>query len=427
MKPLRSSLILLLLAVLSGIYLYFNERGTPVSEGAVVLLRAPREGVQRIRFSPANLELRRQNDTWRVQTARNSAPADPDAVKTLLDALELVQSDAPVDNAVNLKPYGLEKPAARLQVDDKVLDFGLSPRFDSSRVYARSGEQVALVPAILEEATRKSFEAWRDRAVLRFDAEKIAAFSLQTPQGSARFRKADESWKLEKPAARADAEVVNAFLSALASAKIEKWLDENGADAKKWGLEKPLARIGLDGARLEVGARQNGGYAARNSASNAVFLLPDATFALFNRPLRDWRDKTIARFDLNTATRLQIETQGKSKILFKNGSGWNIENGVANPKINAAALDLLSFAAALRARDFIDAPRNLAQYGLDKPILRLQIEADAPVKLRFGRAKNQLYAQQIGDTASQTIFRLSRDALDAIQETLAQLEPKTPK
>jgi hypothetical protein len=90
-------LILLLLAVGGGLTIYFNERGAPVEQGAIVLLRAPREGVRLVKFAPANVELRRLGTDWRVQSGRKSARADPDAVKEMLDALELVQSEAPVE------------------------------------------------------------------------------------------------------------------------------------------------------------------------------------------------------------------------------------------------------------------------------------------------------------------------------------------
>lgn len=165
MKPLRSTFVLLLLAVGGGLYIYFNERGAPVAQGAVVLLRAPRESVRVVKLSPANVELRRADESWQVQSGRKSAPADPDAVRELLDALELVQSQAPVENAANLEQYGLDKTAARIIVDGKSLHLGLSPRFDPSLIYARSGEQIALIPAALSALTRRPFEAWRARAV----------------------------------------------------------------------------------------------------------------------------------------------------------------------------------------------------------------------------------------------------------------------
>ncbi|MBW3636673.1 MAG: DUF4340 domain-containing protein [Armatimonadetes bacterium] len=164
MKPLRSTFVLFLLALGGGLYIYFNERGAPVAQGAVVLLRAPRESVRVVKLSPANVELRRAGESWQVQSGRRSAPANPDAVRELLDALELVQSQAPVENAANLQQYGLDKATARLVVDGKSLDLGLSPLFDPSLVYARSGEQIALVSADLSAFARRRFEGWRVRA-----------------------------------------------------------------------------------------------------------------------------------------------------------------------------------------------------------------------------------------------------------------------
>jgi hypothetical protein len=79
----------------------------------VVLLRAPREGVKASNCHPRTWNCNAKNGSWRVQNASFSVPADPEAVKNLLDALQLVQSDAPIENATDLRQYGLEKNRRR--------------------------------------------------------------------------------------------------------------------------------------------------------------------------------------------------------------------------------------------------------------------------------------------------------------------------
>jgi hypothetical protein len=137
----------------------------------------------------------------------------------------------------------------------------------------------------LSEEAKKTLAEWRDRAVLRFDAEKIADFSLQTPHGSLQLEKAGELWNLKKPVAgRADPEGVNAFLSALEAAQVSSWLDESGENAKKWGLEKPIATLSIGQARLEVGARQKGGYTARKFGLESGFPVARCHFRAFGSP-----------------------------------------------------------------------------------------------------------------------------------------------
>jgi hypothetical protein len=155
--------------------------------------------------------------------------------------------------------------------------------------------------------------------------------------------------------------------------------------------------------------------------------LPDATFALLGRPLRDWRDKTVARFDINRASRVEVSAGEQRKVLLRRDDAWQNENGESNQQTRAAALELLAFAAEMRARDFIEVAPNPAKYGLDKPFLTLQIEADTPIQLRFGRVGQQIYAQKSGSQDADTIFVLSSNALRASQEALAQLRPKPGK
>ncbi|PQV65525.1 protein of unknown function (DUF4340) [Abditibacterium utsteinense] len=462
MKSLRSTLILLLAALCGGAYLWLAERGPAPRQGAFVLLRATKNEVKSVEFSPSNLKLRREGDSWHIvdEKGKLNAPADPDSTQNLLDALQLVQSDAPVKNPEKLSAYGLEKPRSQIKVDGQTLDFGASPGFDARRVYARTQAGIALVDSQFLNWPQKSFESWRDKIILRFNAEQVVQIVLQTPQTSAVFTKNEENWNIEKPLrARADAATITSALAALQAARTTQWLDENGKNLEKWGLETPRATLSLRGenlgAQLEIGAPQKGGYAARTSASPAIFLLQGSVYALLSRPLKAWRDPRIAVLDANLISRIEVAARGAKRTLLRNGENWRLGGGKNDAEIRGAALDLTEFLGALRAADFV--PSTTAQstksqsttaqstkneatnhtttsdarFGLDSPILTLQAETEngeTAALVRFGRAQGQLYAQNLGSDSSQaaasTIFVLQTDALTPIESALNKILPQ---
>lgn len=75
-KSLRSTLILLLLALAGGAFLWWNERGQAPSPGALVLLRAPKNEIRRVVFRPNNFVLERDKDgAWTVRDPKTNRAA----------------------------------------------------------------------------------------------------------------------------------------------------------------------------------------------------------------------------------------------------------------------------------------------------------------------------------------------------------------
>ncbi len=457
MKSLRSTLLLLVVALLGGAYLFFAERNPAPRPGALVLLRSAPDEVQTIKFWPSGLKLRREGaashlflnpEAWRIVDEKSGldAPADPDLVHNLLDHLQLVQSDAPVTNPEKLSIYGLEKPRARLEVNGKVLEFGVSPSFDAHRVYTRSTAGIALLDDTLPQAARRSLRAWRDRAIWRFQPGKIAQIILRTPQTRADFSKNGAEWKLQKPlGARADAQVIADFLEALQAARTTQWLDERGANPQKWGLGTPRATLWLGqsaspgtkpGFKLEIGAPQKGGVAARASTSRAIFLLPAATYALMNRPLVAWRDRKVVVFEASSVAEIEVAARGARRKLVKSDNNWAFDGDLTGERNNSqarrAALDLLDFLGALPAENFVDNGKIEAKSGFDRPVLVLKIASisGATTKVQFAQAGGRLYARTLGNApdrkAQGATFVLETDALNPIHNALDKILPKSP-
>lgn len=422
MKHLRSSFLLLAIVLIGGSYLYWNERGPAIPNGAQVLLRVAPERISQIQTGKVNL--RREGKKWQVasRNGKNFVAADEKIVAPVLESVQLLQSNSVIERPESLIEYGLEKPRDFLQINETKIELGNAPKFDASRVYAKIDNKIVLLPANLVEFAGRQFEAWRDKTVLSFEPENVTEFSIQAPQIKASFIKNGAVWRVEKPIdAPAETSAIETFLQSLASARVEKWLDEKPSDLKKWGLEKPLAQVEIGGAKLKIGKKIGESYAAQNASSPAIFQISSAIFGLSNRPLRDWRDKTVADFDWNKTRRLSMIWRGKRRDFVKKNRKWQLANEKSNVPINAAIFEILFAIHEWRAQDFVDSPDDLKNYGLEKPILKLS----GDVGLEVGQSGGKIYVRR-EKSANGIIFVLSRDSLGNVKRALDILFPARP-
>jgi hypothetical protein len=431
MKQFRSTLILLVLALGIGGYIYFNERGPIAQEDSTELLRTQPTAVQAVALESgaSGVQLRRDGDSWyvsRVEKGKTGDPvlADPNAVKTLLDSLQLVQSQATVDKPSDLKQYGLDKPTSKLTVDGKTLEFGTKPSFDTSNIYTKVGDTVALVPATLADNATKAFNDWRDKSLLQVKPDEVEFFSIKAPKVTADFKKQDDKWNLTAPVATAaDSSTVSAFLSTLSTTQSTAWLDEKGKDLAKWQLDKPQATVTVGDATLKIGKKVSGGYAAQNSLSPAVFTVPESTFTQIDRPLKDWRNKRITDVSLADVTSLELTARGSTKSYQKADDKWQETGGKADDKVNGGVLDLLSSVTGWTAQDFVDKPGPDKDYGLDTPLATLKITAKDNYTLTVGEKDKKTYIRD----GKGTVFQLGPEAASGLKSSLDMLIPPKKK
>lgn len=449
MKSFRSTGIVLLLALVLGGWIWFNERGPLVPNGTEVLWRVDSASVQSLQLKSGGqpLELRKRGDDWVVAAGqRTPLPADATAVQNLLDQIQILQSDAVTTlETGKLKEYGLDTPQSTLIVNGtQKLEMGDTPSFDTTKIYARASDRIALLPASLHESIARPLEAWRDKAILRFDLNNVTSFSIKAPALTATFvrdstgdAKETRAWKISQPiAARADGGTIESFLGALAGAQTGKFLQDNPSSLARWGLDKPIATVQLSatGDELRIGKQIDGGYAAQKSGSPPVFQLTAATFGLVNRPLRDWRSKTPLAIDLNALSHVEIRARGLAKTFVKENDRWRMQGMPAQSTLDnthEAVIDILFAAQSLSAVDFIDEPAALSTYGLEKPDIALALDKGQK-RLAIGRRDGKTYAHAGEGTGEgdgeanrlgPTVFVLNESALQEFQTGMNILFP----
>ena len=142
-------------------------------------------------------------------------------IVTLIGGLEVtrVVEDEPTD----LHQYGLSPSPIEITIKrsgaaepQRLLLGGKAPIGGSVYAKLSSGPRVILVASDLGDAADKSTFDLRDKAVLKFDRQKIDGLEIETAGHTIQLRRQDLEWELMKPFhTRADLGVVSGLLTTL--------------------------------------------------------------------------------------------------------------------------------------------------------------------------------------------------------------------
>lgn len=375
------------------------------------------------RMGTKNLEIAKKGDDWNVVGPANQK-ADSQTMQQLFEQLGHLRAERiAAYPAKDLKPFGLDAPAAVIKIELKpdqkpsehVIKLG-KPAADKDRADAGStarfalvddSKSIAVLSGSLVERLAGSPIAFRDRTLVRFgDADRL---ELKRGPRQAVFRKIDGTWKLTEPL-QGDAEQdrLDDFLVRLSRLRAAALVAEKpDADAmKKYGLDRPEAQWRVQSGDKEVlnlfiGNKETNGERryARLDKGGLVFLLDPG---LSQKALDEYRPRTVwtPPLDAVEIESLNYRYSRAPFLLEKVGSTWQAV-GKKDAKINAATVeDTLAALAGLKlSRYAVDKDANPTLFGLDKPELVLEIAT------RSGKR-----VLQIGNAAGSTKGRYARVA-----------------
>jgi hypothetical protein len=237
----------------------------------------------------------RVDGTWKL-TEPFAGEAEHDELEDFVGTLARLRADALVDDrptAEALRKYGLDHPEAhwRLSAGDKaVLDLEVGNVEDGGdRRYARLGG-AGTVFLLDSRLSARAVGEFRPRAVWDppLDAAQVESLHFGNPRGPFTLERADGGWQVAgKPELKVNAETVNDALAALANLKVVRYVVDQGADPKLFGLDSPRLVLEVatrSGKRtLEVGAQEGGTRAhyarVAGGSRGGVFVLGGADCA----------------------------------------------------------------------------------------------------------------------------------------------------
>lgn len=395
------------------------------------------------------VHLVKSGDAWSL-VAPVQAKAESRPVDDLLSSLTGARVEREIDPApAKLGDFGLEPPAAEVTFKAKGQERGLrlgAKNPTGTWIYAQEVGKPAvfLAPEGLLRDAQKSASEFRDRTVLAFERKDVKGIEVKTAAGQtvAVEAKGPDAWGLTAPlAASADRDQVSGLLEKLRAARIKEFVEGGSGvtrpGADPYGLDRPLRVTLWMGEGKERAARtlrlgkalaEKKAVYAQREGDATIFLVEEDLLKAVPTTALALRDKTVFAYDREKLERVELESAKGKVALALTGGVWRITAPAALKADEAAMSTLLGKARDLRAQEFVaDDARRPAQFGLDRPTLRLSVwekETKEPTTLLLVAAKGKdgrAYATAGGPVVlvdAKALGELSRSAQDLRDRSL---------
>ena len=300
----------------------------------------------------------------------------------------------------DVKTYEIPKREVTLWLKGKDLPvkvlIGMENPIDNTLFAKREDEKrVVLLAGSLKTTVDKKLFDFREKDVFKFETADVRAIKVRSGDVAWAASKKGDSWELTAPiAALANGSKLDSLLSALSGLKAKEFVSEKKSDEdiKKDGLDKPEYEVNLSmptvnkEAVLSLHKNDDKVYAA-GSLSDKIVLVDGTVLNDLGKKADEYREKKAAVFNSWEADRISL-TKGalvvaavKEKV--KDEEKWRIE-APDKPEADGSKVEtFIRKIEGLEAVEFIDTPKDLAEYGLDKP------EAAVKVRVKAGENKTR--------------------------------------
>lgn len=445
----RTTFVLLLILAGLGAYLYWLElpRQQKEAEAKKLFSIKPEDIVEvRLRFEDRNILLRKSGDVWRVIEPLD-APADEITVKNLLNTIAECEVKRELDNATDLKQFGLDPPFVTLELKLKDRELPAvavgknTPVGFSAYLQRLDDKKVRLTTSAFRAGLDKQVKDLRDKAILNFTDDDVQRFSLVRTDGTISLSRKDGQWVIEQPGNYpADGPTVRSFLSTLRTMRALDFPDDKPTNLSPYGLDQPRLRIvlflGKDQAEKHVliggeNPEKKTEIYVQTSGLPTVYTVSDWVWRDLNKTLTDFRDKLILAYEPDQVRIVEVKRSDSSsfRLVAKDKDQWAVE-GVEGKPATSIIRQWLQDVHDLRGYEIAaDEPQDLTPYGLGEPMLTLHLfgpEQQEIGSMRIGVVTNEQGSKEyfaVGSKAS-TVFkvrdylitRLNKSASDFIEK-----------
>jgi hypothetical protein len=260
------------------------------------------------------------------------------------------------------------------------------------------------------------------------EADKIDQVAVTSASGEkTTVQKQGTAWQVTAPApVPADEAEISGMASNLASLEVQRVVDDQAADFKQYGLDPAKVSVTFKSGGKEqtllLGSKTPTGadLYARLPTSPRVFLVSSYLEATFNKTSFDLRDKTVLKIDREKVDRVEVENGDRAMAFAKQGADWRITSpfdaradfgaveGIVG-RLNTAPMKSI---AAAEVKD----PKELAEYGLDKPAATVRvISGSSQAGLAIGKSAGEgtVYAK---DLSRPMVFTIESGLADELKK-----------
>lgn len=251
------------------------------------------------------------------------------------------------------------------------------------------------------------------------DAGSVSEAVFQRASDTVRLARSDGSWTVNGFAA--DSSRVAALWSSLEPDHVDGVVARNPDNHDRLGVGDgaPRAVFRTGDGRSTALLVGNSGPAfpsvyVRLEGSDEVVLLDGELRSAARRGVSDWRDRTIARVDTGSVTRVEVTRDGATSVLERADSGWNVAGEAASAD---AVRNLLGQLARLDASGF--APDSVSLDEPERRVVALGASGDTLLALDIQPTEDS--GVRVRPRGRETIYRLSSYRADRLTPEAADL------
>jgi uncharacterized protein DUF4340 len=387
----RSTLILLLIAAVAGVLVYFLEGRSGKStdeeaEKTPPAFKFNREDITGITLQRGGqtINLENQNNKWVITQPVNAA-ADSSAVDVIIGDLISARVDSEFDpSGGDLKQYGLSEPAVKLEVKLKngsthrVELGGRDPIGLSAYAKIDGSQKVALVPANLLNNSDKSLNDLRDRLVLGATQYELSSVKIVNEGGGYELEKKESEWNIKSPVqGPADESQVSSLLADITGAKAADVVSESVDDPAKYGLDKPkisiTARLNAGGERtVSIGSKVDENYYAKVSDRPQLIKVDTLFYEKLNTKLASLRSKQFVKLNRDELTKIYIKNSNVTLVAEKKDDKWKVTEPADKKDKEASTFKLLT-PLETQATEVLDKPSGAIAAKVAKPAVEVRL------------------------------------------------------
>jgi Domain of unknown function (DUF4340) len=286
----RLIIAVIVLAALAGVLYWSQHRKPPAESAAVPSSAAVTQLVLKQRGSDP-VTVKKIEGKWQI-TEPKPYRADQEAVAGVLSTLSALSADRVVeDKAADRKQYGLEEPAAEVDVGTRQLMLGDDTPAGGDVYAGVAGDpRVFTVSSYTKTSLTKSLNDLRDKSLLTLNPDKVSRVELLKKGQDLEFDRTKDGWRILKPSASpADATAVNDLVRSLTGAKMDLSAVATGfAQATPIGTAKLTGDSGVQ--ILEV-RKNKDDYYAKSSATEGTYKVDSSIGPAFDKKLDDFHPK----------------------------------------------------------------------------------------------------------------------------------------
>lgn len=287
----------------------------------------------------------------------------------------------------------------------------------------------------MQRQQQKSIIVSEPAATWSVDPARVTMLEITKPDGEVvELARRTGSWKLVRPLEYpANEQVVTTTLGLLENLELADVISTNPDNQSTYQVDSTgtriVARAGDEVLLSAIVGKNSPDYShtyVRQTGANEVYRAVGVLTYNFNKPVNDWRDKTILALDQQSISRVTLEypKEKATVVLARADSIWTVQAGAGEAQTadSLSVANLLRTASTLKTASFASAAES-DSLDFEAPDFRLSVETDSETRVvTFVEGEASKYFGRL--QGNDAIFQLYKSSLTNVLKKAEDLRPK---